>query len=91
MSVEHSESKIESKSVQGNRETWMMIKLTETHWPDRVCFSATGKTVFIEMKKEEGGVRPGQQITIERLRKASFPVYICRSEEQVKHCLGLEG
>jgi hypothetical protein len=90
MSVERLESEIESKVVTEHRVNWMLIKLTETHWPDRVCFSSTGRTVFIEMKRPDGDLRPGQQVTIERLRNAGFPVYICRSEDEVKMCLGLE-
>jgi hypothetical protein len=90
MSVERLESEIESKVVTEHRVNWMLIKLTETHWPDRVCFSSTGRTVFIEMKTEKGPIRPGQQVTIEKLRKSGFPVYICRSEDEVKMCLGLE-
>lgn len=49
---------------------WTVLKFfstANTGWPDRVCLSATGKTVWIEFKKPGGLMAPLQKINREWL------------------------
>lgn len=81
MSVDHLEREIESKATK-QCISWIWMKCTETHFPDRICFGENGKTIFIEFKTPKGIVKPGQHIIHKKLRDLGFPVYICRSSEE---------
>jgi len=48
---------------------WIVIKLEVTHWPDRMAISPSGVVVFIEFKRPDGPVRPGQQTMIGELKR----------------------
>lgn len=81
MSVDHLESEIEERATKQGI-SWIWMKCTETHFPDRICFGKNGKTVFIEFKKPKGQTRPGQGIIHKKLRDLGFSVHICRSAEE---------
>lgn len=54
----------------------MAIKLHLRDWPDRLFLLPGGRCFFVEFKRPEGVLRPGQHSVIEELRKRGFTVYI---------------
>ena len=89
MSVDHLESEIEQRATkQGSN--WIWMKIHTTHFPDRVCFGSNGKTVFIEFKRPNEELRPGQQIIQKKLKDLGFAVYTCTSANQALKILAEE-
>ncbi len=81
MSVERLESEIEQRATKQGAN-WIWMKCTQTHFPDRICFGKTGKTIFIEFKTKIGPTRPGQHVIHSKLRELGFPVYVCWSADE---------
>lgn len=51
--------------------------------PDIVILLDGGKSVYIEMKRKNGGVLSKEQkVWIERLKSLGFPVYVCKGSEE---------
>jgi Holliday junction resolvase len=66
------ESKIQSKIIKRlESEGWLCVKLIKTNKngiPDLVCFK-DGKSMFIEVKREEGILSELQKYRIDEIRK----------------------
>lgn len=81
------EQKIQSKIKKyAESKGWIVvktIKLSSAGFPDLFLFK-NGKTIFIEVKKENGIISPLQILRQKQLQKENFICEFCYSLEQFK-------
>lgn len=82
-----SEQKLQSRIISAlEADGWIVVKtitLSKNGFPDIFSFK-NGKTLFIEVKSENGKASELQKYRIEQLTKAGFEAYIINSYEQFK-------
>jgi len=80
------ESSLQSKvSKYFEKRGWLVVKIIQTTlngWPDLQCHK-DGKTIFIEVKAENGIVSPLQNYRHEQLTKLGFEVYVIRNLNEI--------
>ena len=84
------EAKLQRKIIQFlESEKWIVVKtiqLSKNGFPDIFAFK-NGKTIFIEVKSENGKATDLQKYRIEQFQKEGFNAFICNSYTEFIHSM----
>jgi hypothetical protein len=68
----------------------LAVKHGRDGWPDRQILRGTGLHFWLELKSEEGDLRPAQYVIAKLLTKLGDRVYIPRNREHVRTIFAYE-